>query len=136
MSENIVPTKQRRPSVSPISGAPTPPGFEAHPERRHNGAWKKENTPRYKMEKLLSSTQEELEEHQKNPEVFVSTIASILLRLKTVTATDKAMELESVVKSLERMINQVYGTPKQSVDVTTDGESLSGIKVSFEDTGK
>ena len=53
------PRKQRKPSFG-RNGVPTPPGFEAHPERRHNGAWKKTETARYKLEQMIKLTEEEL----------------------------------------------------------------------------
>ena len=43
MTEQKKATKQPK-RASPISGTPPPDGFEKYPERRHNGAWKKEDT--------------------------------------------------------------------------------------------
>jgi len=99
------PTKQRKPSVG-RGGVPTPPGFEAHPERRHNGAWKKEDTARYKLEQMLKLTADEL---------------------KKVATDDKAPLFERKLaqciakgnwKEIEGMMNQVYGQPKQKIENT------------------
>lgn len=99
------PTKQRKPSVG-RGGVPTPPGFEAHPERRHNGAWKKEDTARYKLEQMLKLTADEL---------------------KKVAGDDKAPLFERKLatciakgnwKEIEGMMNQVYGQPKQKIENT------------------
>jgi hypothetical protein len=96
-SEN--PTKQRRPSFGK-GGVPTPPGFEAHPERRHNGAWKKEDTARYKLEQMLKLSESELGNlaQYKDAPLFER-------KLATCIATGKWKEIEG-------MMNQVYGQPK------------------------
>jgi len=103
--EHKKPTKQRKPSVG-RGGVPTPPGFEAHPERRHNGAWKKEDTARYKLEQMLKLTADEL---------------------KKVATDDKAPLFERKLaqciakgnwKEIEGMMNQVYGQPKQKIENT------------------
>lgn len=107
--EHKTPTKQgkRKPTVSPINGVPTPPGFEAHPERRHNGAWKKEDTARYKLEQMIKLTEAELRNilEDKEAPLFERRIAKSLLK-------------EGEWKTSESMINQVYGAPKQVVEQT------------------
>lgn len=99
------PTKQRKPSFGK-GGVPTPPGFEAHPERRHNGAWKKEDTARFKLEQMLKLTEPELRNlaQDKNAPLFER-------KLATCIATGKWKEIEG-------MMNQVYGAPKQQIDHT------------------
>ena len=99
------PTKQRKPSFGK-GGVPTPPGFEAHPERRHNGAWKKEDTARYKLEQMLKLSEAELIElaQDKDAPLFER-------KLATCIATGKWKEIEG-------MMNQVYGAPKQIVEQT------------------
>lgn len=95
------PNKKR---VSPISGCPPPDGFEKYPERRHNGAWKKEDTPRYKLEKMMVLPRTELLKvigDEKAP-YFERKIAKCLIK--------------GDWKTVESMINQVYGQPKQSVE--------------------
>ena len=91
------PTKQRKPSIGK-GGVPTPPGFEAHPERRHNGAWKKEATARYKLEKMLVLTADELndkrmDKDQKQDEI--RRIAAILCRVAYYNGQIKG-ELEAI----------------------------------------
>lgn len=113
--QSKVPTKQggRKPSVSPLNGVPTPPGFEAHPERRHNGAWKKQDTPRFKLEQMMKLNSDEL---------------------KAIAADEKAPLFERKLsiaisngdwREIKEMIQEVYGKPKESVDVTTQGESIN-----------
>ena len=95
-------TKQRKPSFG-RGGVPTPEGFEKHPERRHNGAWKKEDTARYKLERMLELPEDELKAiaTDKNAPLFER-------KLATCIATGKWKEIEG-------MMNQVYGQPTQRV---------------------
>lgn len=99
------PTKQRKPSFG-RGGVPTPPGFEAHPERRHNGAWKKEDTARYKLEQMLKLSEAELRNLAQDKEAPL-----FERKLATCIATGKWKEIEG-------MMNQVYGAPKQIVEQT------------------
>lgn len=94
----------RKPSVSPLNGVPTPPGFEAHPERRHHGAWKKEDSPRYKLEKMMQMTESELLEVAKDKK-------APYFERKLAVCINKGDW-----KVVEGMLNQVLGTPKQQVE--------------------
>lgn len=100
-SEN--PTKQRKPSFGK-GGVPTPPGFEAHPERRHNGGWKKEDTARYKLEQMLKLTEKELKDiaFDKEYPLFERKLATCIAKGNW--------------KEIEGMMNQVYGQPKQKIE--------------------
>lgn len=93
------PTKQRKPSFGK-GGVPTPPGFEAHPERRHNGAWKKEDTARFKLEQMLKLTEPELR-------ALAGDKDAPLFERKLATCIAKGQW-----KEIEGMMNQVYGAPK------------------------
>ena len=56
-------TKQAK-GVSPISGVAPPKANQfgqPNGNPRHNGAWKKEDTPRYKLEQMLKLDKAELE---------------------------------------------------------------------------
>lgn len=70
---------------------------------RHNGAWKKEDTVRYKLEQMMKMTRDEL--LQVNADslapYFERKIASCII--------------DGDWKTIESMINQVYGQPKQPV---------------------
>ena len=97
------PRKQRKPSFGK-GGVPTPPGFEAHPERRHNGAWKKEDTARYKLEQMLKLSEEELKKviFDNTAPLFERKLASCITKGEW--------------KEIEGMMNQVYGQPKQKIE--------------------
>lgn len=115
-------SKQRRPSVG-RGGVPTPPGFEVYPERRHNGAWKKEDTARYKLEQMLKLTADDLKKvaTDDNAPLFERKLAQCIAK--------------SNWKEIEGMINQVYGAPKQVQETKLEAE-LSGIDVVFKDESK
>lgn len=102
-----LPTKQRRPSYG-RNGVPTPDGFEKYPERRHNGAWKKEDTARYKLEQMMKLTEKELLNIVQNE--------SAPLFEKRLARAIKLGEW----KELEGMMNQIYGTPRQVTKIETD----------------
>ena len=102
-----LPTKQRRPSYGK-NGVPTPDGFEKYPERRHNGAWKKEDTARYKLEQMMKLTEKELLNivQDESAPLFEKRLA-------------RAIKLGDW-KELEGMMNQIYGTPRQVTKIETD----------------
>ena len=76
--------------------------------KRSNGSWKKEDTARYKLEKMICLTEPELKEiyQDKNRPLFERKLAGFINK--------------GDWKTIESMINQVYGTPKQSMDVKAD----------------
>lgn len=102
-------TKKRKPSVG-RGGVPTPPGFEAHPERRHNGAWKKEDTLRYKWEQIIKMTDAELDELLKDPTIGrVEKMTAEVLLSRSMKPTEK-------INVLDKLATQIYGQPKQLVE--------------------
>lgn len=106
MSEHKNPTKQRKPSVG-RGGVPTPDGFEKYPERRHNGAWKKEDTLRFKWEKMLTMDEAELSAVLNDPK------ASKVERTTAEVLLDIGMKSSDKLSMLTQLANQVYGLPKQ-----------------------
>ena len=99
-------TKQAK-RVSPISGTPPPDGFEKYPERRHNGAWKKEDTLRYKWEQMLKMDDEEL------TAVLLDQKASRVEKMTAEVLLSKEMKPTDKIFALTQFANQVYGMPKQ-----------------------
>lgn len=77
-------------------------GPRANP--RHNGAWKKEDTARFKLEQMLKLSEAELRDiaTDKEAPLFERKLANCI-------ATGKWKEIEG-------MMNQVYGQPKQLVE--------------------
>ena len=107
----------RKPSVSPLNGVPTPPGFEAHPERRHHGAWKKEDSPRYKLEKMMQMTEDELLKIAKDKD-------APYFERKLAICINKGDW-----KVVESMVNQVYGAPKQQIETIDRTPRAIEVKV-------
>ena len=107
----------RKPSVSPLNGVPTPPGFEAHPERIKRGQWKKEDSPRYKLEKMMQLTEDELKE-------VASDKTAPYFERKLAVCINKGDW-----KVVEGMVNQVYGTPKQQIETIDRTPKAIEVKV-------
>ena len=72
---------------------------------RHNGAWKKEDTARYKLEQMLKMSEGELRSLASDSEapLFERKLASCIAKGQW--------------KEIEGMMNQVYGFPKQETKV-------------------
>lgn len=118
-------TKQAR--VSPISGVAPPANRQFGKEGgnpRHNGAWKKEDTPRFKLEQMLKLSEEELRAilDDKEAPLFERRLARSILT-------------ENEFKTTEAMINQVYGAPKQVQETKLEAE-VTGVDVTFRDESK
>lgn len=73
---------------------------------RHNGAWKKEDSARYKLEQMLKLPEDELKAVATNRE-------APLFERKLATCIAKGQW-----KEIEGMMNQVYGQPKQKIEQT------------------
>lgn len=74
--------------------------------QRHNGAWKKEDTARYKLEQMLKMSEGELRS-------LASDSEAPLFERKLATCIAKGQW-----KEIEGMMNQVYGQPKQPIETT------------------
>lgn len=88
-------------------------GFADNPQNRNPSGWKKTDTLRYKIEQASFLSTAELQEIADDPN------ESALLR-KFAEATVKADW--RMIKEITEML---YGKPKESVDVTTQGESIN-----------
>lgn len=88
-------------------------GFHTNPENRHNGAWKKEDTPRYKLEQMMKLSVQELTEIIDDPTrpLFEHKLAQAIIDGKW-----------TVIKE---MVQEVYGKPKETVDVSNPDGSLN-----------
>lgn len=72
--------------------------------KRGNGFWKKEDTPRYKLEQMMKLSDEELESLAKDKSLpmFERKLANCVHN--------------GTWREIKEMMNQVYGYPKQVVD--------------------
>ena len=95
-------TKQAK--GSPINGQvpPTDKQFgQPNGTPRHNGAWKKEDTARFKLEQMLKLSEEELMQIVKDKD-------APYFERKLATCINKGDW-----QVIQGMMNQVYGLPKQ-----------------------
>lgn len=87
-------------------------GFNERPEDRGRGFWKREDTPRFKLEQMMKLSLSELEE-------IIDDAARPLFEVKLATAIrDGAWTV------IKEMTQEVYGKPKESVDMTSNGETI------------
>lgn len=106
MSETA--TKQAK--GSPINGQVPPVDKQfgkPNGNPRHNGAWKKEDTLRYKWEQMLKLDAEELQAVLADPK------ASRVEQMTAEVLLDEHMKPFEKLASLRELANQVYGMPKQ-----------------------
>lgn len=110
-------TEQPKKKVSPISGVAPPAGFEKYPERRNNGG-----IPKYVRE---------IREEIKNLLDPNLTIADYQKMIKDAGEDSglRGVFATAIVKKDYRtilaLIDQGFGKPKESVDVTSKGESIN-----------
>lgn len=113
--------------ASPISGVVPPKERQfgqPNGNPRHNGAWKKEDTPRFKLEQMLKLDKAELEAilNDDGAPLFERRLARSLLT-------------ENDFRTTEAMINQIYGAPKQVQETKLEAE-VTGIDVTFRDESR
>ena len=77
---------------------------------RHNGAWKKEDTVRYKWERILEMDNDELREVLSDPKCgrVEKMTAEVLL--------DNEMKSTEKIAVLDKLATQIYGQPKQKIE--------------------
>ena len=115
---------QQRDEKGRIIGGIPPVGFHTNPERRHNGAWKKEDTPRFKLEQMMKLSEPDLRKVAEDKD-------APLFERKLATAIAKGQWRE-----IKEMIQEVYGKPKESVDVTSGGEPMTALVRFIDGTGR
>ena len=90
-------------------------GFRDNPQNRASGYWKKEDTPRYKLEQMMKLDEDELRkiaEDKKAP--YFERKLAVAIR-------------KGEWREIKEMIQEVYGKPKESVDLTTGGEPMTAL---------
>lgn len=109
------PTKQGFPDEVGYKKPPKSRQFgEPDGNPRHSGAWRKEDTLRYKLEKLINGLDDnELEEVLKDPKTPPG-----VRRLATLLYKSNYEKPESEWRVWESAMNQAYGLPKQSIEQT------------------
>lgn len=114
---------QKKPAEAKRSGSPTKQGAkykpippkeyqfgQPHGNPRSNGHWRKEDTARYKLEQMTKLTEDELSAviENKDAPCFERRIARAIK--------------DSEWHTIESMINQVYGKPKETSETILKGE--------------
>lgn len=89
--------------------------------KRGVGFWKKDSTPRFKLEQMMKLDEEQLF-------AVVQDKSAPYFERRLATAISKGQW-----KEIESMINQVYGQPKQQQDVTMTVKPLVDINELKED---
>ena len=113
--------EQTRDEKGRITGGTPPAGFNKHPENRHNGAWKKEDTPRFKLEQMMKLSEPDLRKIAEDKD-------APLFERKLATAIAKGQWRE-----IKEMIQEVYGKPQENIDLTSKGDKLNIALVEFVD---
>ena len=86
-------------------------GFHTNPERRHNGAWHKEDTPRYWLETMMKMSEDELSA------IWNDTTNSLFKRKIAKCIRDGEW------KEIKEMIQEVYGkVPDMQINVEADDD--------------
>lgn len=96
--------------------APNPTGkggFGDNPQNRNPGGWKKTDSLRFKIEQASYLDNDELQ-------AIVDDQQEATLLRKFAEAT-----LDADWKMIKEITEMLYGKPKESVDVTTQGESIN-----------
>jgi hypothetical protein len=104
------PTEQ---GVSPRSGTRPPKEKQfgqPNGNPRNPGGWKKEDTPRYKLERMMQLGEDDL-----------TVIEQDITAPKFERNLAKAVRTDDW-NTVARIINQVYGKPKESVDLQHSGD--------------
>lgn len=97
-------------------------GFGDNPQNRADGRWRAEDSIPYWQHYFLSLTIDQVEEWlTKNPYEH-RTNAQII-------ALDSIQKAAKKIEYLKEVTDRTTGKPKQSVDVTTDGEKISSPQI-------
>lgn len=100
---------QQSKTTDQVHKAPNPTGkggFADNPQNRNPGGWKKEDTPRYKLEQMMKLGEDELRKLAEDKD-------APLFERKLAIAIKNGQWRE-----IKEMIEQVYGKPKETIDHT------------------
>ena len=87
-------------------------GFHTNPERRHNGSWHKEDTPRYWLETMMKMSEGELQKiHDDERQPFFKRKLAKCIK-------------DGEWKEIKEMVQEVYGKmPEMQITVEADDET-------------
>lgn len=114
-----------------IAGNVPKTGFHTHPERRSNGSWKAETTPRAKLEKLFSETtvgEFLIQVNESNvASNFDERLGDVLIseRLASAIIIDSDGKITIKSKEFDSLLYFVYGTKTESdMNITTEKDPV------------
>jgi len=97
-------------------GNKPPTGFHTNPERRNPGGWVKADTPRYKLEQMMKLSEDDLKKMTQDKK-------APLFERKLAIAIAKGEWRE-----IKEMIQEVYGKPKETMDISNPDGTLNPFK--------
>ena len=105
--------------------------------KRGNGFWKKEATPRFKLERMITMSDSELESIINDPDAptFEKAMADIIIQAKSDCDKEGVKRPAQMrFKAISDMIDQIYGKPAQTtvnVDAGDHEEAKAFIRGVF-----
>lgn len=103
---------KRNPDGTYAKGTYPATGFHTNPERRHNGSWHKEDTPRYWLETMMKMSEAELQkiyDNEREP-FFKRKLAKCIK--------------DGEWREIKEMVQEVYGKmPEMQITVEADDET-------------
>lgn len=114
-SKQVTPPQKRNPTGKG--------GFGENPQNRNDGHWKAENTISFQYKRFLSMTFTEFKKFGELPD-SEKTVAMIV-------AYAQVLKSRSSLPHAREVTDRTDGKPKQSVDVTSDGNELKVALVEF-----
>lgn len=100
-------------------------GFGDNPQNRSNGRWKKEMVFSYQYKRFMNMTLKELDDYRTSP-IDNRTVVEELAYQRVIAAKISLQDVKEITDRTE-------GKARESLDVTTGGESLNVQKLSDEE---
>jgi hypothetical protein len=93
-------------------------GFGDHPEHRNPGGWRKEVSFSYQYKRFMSMSVADLKKYADTPESNRTVVEDL--------AYSRVIAAKKSLPDIKEIADRTEGKPQQSVDVTSNGETLFG----------
>ena len=100
-------------------------GFQDRPGDISPGGWKKENVFSWQYKRFMNMTTDELEEYQQQPAGNHLVVEEL--------AYQRIMAAKASLPDVKEISDRTEGKAHESLDITTDGESLNITKLTDEE---
>ena len=97
-------------------------GFKEHPELRSDGRWGKDNSQSYWLNKFQSLSVKEFKDWPVNNSENRRSVAADLAYMRIADA-------KKDIKAYEVVMNRAEGMPRQTTNITSNGEESRGVVV-------